>query len=226
MTVNQVQLLAASFEDSTKADVCLTVLKQMEKDGTIDILDAAVLSKQEDGKLKIEDVRELTPKKGRRRGAVIGGIFGIIFPPSILLSAVAGGVLGGLFGRFTDQGWNNDDLKALGEELQPGHSAIIALVEDRWVAQASMAMAGYESLRTIALDANIAGAIASAGDDETGATAETVAVRGVNNATGEAFAVVSEVLDDPVSGITESTIIAAVVGPEEATDAVPETTDK
>jgi len=175
--IQQVELLAASFSDQNTAKQCLDQLKRMEKDGTIDLLDAAVMVKQADGKIKVDEIKELTPRKGRRRGAVIGGIFGAIFPPTILVSAIAGAVAGGALGRFTDQGMKNDELKAIGEELKPGQSAIIAIVEDRWIEQFTSAIEGYERLSRLSMDADEAGVLIAAVDSETGEGAGVVATK-------------------------------------------------
>jgi len=175
--IQQVELIAASFSDQYTANQCLDRLKRMDKDGTIDILDAAVLVKQPDGKLKINEVKELTPKKGRRRGAVIGGIVGAIFPPSILVSAVVGAVAGGVLGRFTDQGMKNDELKEFGEELKPGQSAIIAVIEDTWIEQYTRAIEGYERLSRMSVDAEDAALLIAAADSETGDAVEILATK-------------------------------------------------
>lgn len=176
--IQQAELIAASFADQYSARQCLDQLKRMDKDGTIDLLDAAVLVKQADGKLKINEVEELTPRKGGKRGAIIGGIFGAIFPPTILVSAVVGAVAGGALGRFTDQGMKNDELKAIGEELAPGHSAIIAIVEDKWVEQFTRAVEGYERLSRLSLDAEEAAVLIAAMDSQTGDAIGMAAVKG------------------------------------------------
>ena len=72
-----ISLIAAFYRNETEAGEMLAQLKTMDKDGTVDIIDAAVMVKAEDGrKLKITETAELTAKKG--------GVLGIIFPPSIL----------------------------------------------------------------------------------------------------------------------------------------------
>jgi uncharacterized membrane protein len=177
VVIQQVELLAASFSDQHTANRCLDQLKKMEKQGSIDLLDAAVMVKQYDGKLKINEIAELTAKKGRRRGAVIGGIFGAIFPPSLLISAAVGAVAGGALGRFTDQGMENDELKAIGEELAPGHSAIIAIVEDKWIEQFTSAVDGYERLSRLSIDAEDAGVLIAAIDSESGEEIDVVATK-------------------------------------------------
>jgi len=183
--IQQLELIAASFPDQYTAKQCLDQLKRMEKEGTIDVVDAAVLVKQPDGKLKINEVAELTPKKGRRRGAVVGGIVGAIFPPSILVSAAVGAVAGGALGRFTDQGIKNDDLKELGEELKPGQSAIIAIIEDRWVEHYTQAIEGYERLSRMSVDADRAGVILASVDSETGEAFGVVATKANDEADSE-----------------------------------------
>jgi uncharacterized membrane protein len=175
--IQQVELLAASFENQNTANQCLDQLKRMHKQGAIDLIDAAVLVKQADGKLKINEVEELTPRKGGKRGAIIGGIFGAIFPPTILISAAVGALAGGALGRFTDQGMKNDELRAIGEELKPGHSAIIAIVEDRWIEQFTQAVEGYERLSRLSIDAEDAGVLIAAADSETGETMGVVATK-------------------------------------------------
>ena len=151
-------LVVASYSDKGKADQTLTQLKAMQQAGTIDLIDAAVLVKNDEGKLKINELREFTPRKGLKRGAVVGGVLGVIFPPSLLVSAAAGGVVGGLIGRFTDQGMKNDELKAIGEELNPGDSAIVAIAEDRWIRQFEAGLVGYDKLIRQMLDADLAAA--------------------------------------------------------------------
>jgi uncharacterized membrane protein len=199
---NELQLFVASYSDQSAAKACLAQLQQMEKDGVLDVVDAATIVKQNDGKLKIDELRELTPKKGRRRGAVVGGIFGAIFPPSLLISAVVGGAAGGLIGRLTDQGFENDDLKAIGEDLAPGESAIVAVVEDKWVAQIAAGLVGYDRLVQHMLDADVAAAVTA-------------------DAAGNVAGVVVATVDEPESSETAS---PAPESPETASSA-PETTD-
>ena len=162
----QAEFLAALFPNTVTAEASLRQLQTMEKSGAVKVLDAAVITKQPDGKLKIDEIKELTPKKGRRRGAIVGGIFGVVFPPSLIVSAIVGGVAGGLLGRFTDQGMENDQLKAIGDEMLPGSSAIVAIVEDVWAEKFVAAVDGYTQLERIALDADATVAIIAASEDD------------------------------------------------------------
>jgi len=182
--IQQSELMAAQFADPGMANRCLQQLKQMEKDGTIDLIDAAVLVKNPDGKLKIDEVKELTTGKGARRGAIIGGIFGVIFPPSLLASALIGAAAGGAFGRFRDEGMKNEDLKAIGEDLPAGHSAIVAIVEDKWIEQFTRGVDGYDKLSRMSLDAETVGTLIDATNTETGESVDILAAR--DNTSGAA----------------------------------------
>jgi len=164
--MQQVELFAAAFSDERSARRVVEQLKRMEKEGTIDVLDAAVMVKQADGKVKIDEIRELTPRKGLRRGALVGAVFGAIFPPALLASALVGGLAGGALGKFTDQGWKNDELKQLAEELPAGHSALVALVEDKWIEQFGKAIEGYERLSRLSFEADEAGVLIAAADGQ------------------------------------------------------------
>jgi uncharacterized membrane protein len=154
---NPISVIAAFYANETAADDMLTKLKQMDKDGTIDILDAAVMVKEADGrKVKVKETAELTPKKGAVRGAVVGGILGIVFPPSILAMGAIGAAAGAAWGHFRDQGFDNNLLKEIGENLPPGGSVIVAVVEETWVGKLSTALEGYVDLARYALDAEAA----------------------------------------------------------------------
>ena len=154
---NPISLIAAFYRNDTDAGEMLAQLKQMDKDGIVDIIDAAVMVKAEDGrKLKVNETAELTAKKGGIRGALAGGVLGIIFPPSILAMAAVGAAAGAAFGHFTDQGFDNNVLKEIGENLPPGGSCIIAVIEETWLAKLSTALEGYVDLARYALDAESA----------------------------------------------------------------------
>ncbi len=65
--------------------------------------------------------------------------------------------MGGLTAKLRDSGFSNARLETLGEGLQPGTSAIIAVVEHTWVAQVEAAIAEASAdLVTANLQADIA----------------------------------------------------------------------
>jgi uncharacterized membrane protein len=147
-------VMAAVYASEIDADLTLATLKQMDKDGEIEIHDAAVLVREGlSDKLKIKETAELTAKKGALGGVLAGGILAIIFPPSILAMGAIGAAAGAALGHFTDQGFKNNLLKEIGEGLPRGGSAIIAVIEERWAEKFAEVVKGYGKVTSYSLDA-------------------------------------------------------------------------
>ncbi len=152
-----ISVIAAFYGNENEAGEMLAHLKQMDKDGTIEIIDAAVMVKAEDGrKLKVNETAEFTAKKVGVLGALLGGVLGIIFPPSILAMGAVGAAAGAALGHFTDQGFDNNLLKEIGENLPPGGSCIVAVINETWLAKLATALEGYVDLARYTLDAESA----------------------------------------------------------------------
>ena len=117
-------------------------------------------------KVKIEETADPSGKKWAKRGAIAGGVVGLIFPPSIIVTAVVGGGAGGVWGKIRDKGFKDDDLKEIGNSLPPGSSAIIAVAEDRMIEQLERSLAGYEKIARHAVSAEAAAAIVAEVEDE------------------------------------------------------------
>jgi uncharacterized membrane protein len=146
---DQAQLMAAVYPSHEQAKTVLDMLQRMHKATTITLKDAAIVTKNADGKVKLEETAELTTREGAVRGAIVTGVLGLIYPPSLIVSLLAGGVLGGLIGKIRDTGIKNAQLKEVADRLAPGKSAVIALGEGEWVDEIQGALAGYEGMLII-----------------------------------------------------------------------------
>jgi uncharacterized membrane protein len=144
-----VQLLAAVYPDQEHAKVTFDMLHEMHRASTITLVDSAMITKDDEGKIKIKETTEFTTRKGARRGAIITGVLGLIYPPSLLGSIAVGGVIGALTGKARDTGIKNPKLKEIADQLEPGKAAVIALVEDWSTVKAQNALAGYEGTLVI-----------------------------------------------------------------------------
>src|SRR5947209_1466939 len=111
-------LAVYSSEDDAKA--ALQQLDTMQAQGTIQLIEAACATKDMDGKIHVTDTADVGTKKGTKRGLVAGGIVGLIFPPSIIVGALAGSAVGAIYGHFRDKGFSNKELAQAGEDLKPG----------------------------------------------------------------------------------------------------------
>jgi uncharacterized membrane protein len=152
-----VQLMVAAFDDPKGADEALKELKQAKKEKLIGIQNAAVLHKDVKGKLHIRETADMGGGKGATLGGVAGAAIGLLAGPALLVPAAVGALVGGLAAKLRDSGFSDARLKALGEGLKPNSSAIIAVVEHKWVQQVEEALAEEGAdLVTAALASDIA----------------------------------------------------------------------
>lgn len=136
-----VELIVIAFDDKAKASEALKDLRKLKREGAINILNAAVLEKDENGKTKMHETEDVDAPRGAIFGAVVGGLIGIIGGPAgAIAGATIGAGIGGVTAHNIDLGFPDDQLKALQEKLTPNSSAILALVEHEWVEQLNRAL--------------------------------------------------------------------------------------
>src|SRR5262245_1478099 len=146
MSSSTMEVFVAAYATEEGAGAALKDFQAAERAGSIDLIDAAVVVHTAEDKVKFEETADPSGKKWAKRGAIAGGVVGLIFPPSIIASAIVGGGAGGIWGKVRDKGLEDEDLKEIGESLPPGSSAIIAIAEDRMVEQLERGLAGYERI--------------------------------------------------------------------------------
>ena len=89
MSDNPVFLYMGEYESVDDAKSDLEELKGLHREhlvGTYD--DAAVLTKNEDGKVEVVDKIEKPTQHGGWAGLAVGAAIGLIFPPSVLVSGL------------------------------------------------------------------------------------------------------------------------------------------
>lgn len=151
-----VQLIVAAFKDEKSAKDALDSLKKAQQEKLIKIDNAAVLRKDQNGKLHIKETGDMSGGEGAALGAVAGAAIGLLAGPLLVVPAAVGALVGGLAAKLRDSGFSDARLKALGEGLTPGSSAIVAVVEHRWVGDVEKAMAeAGADLFTAALSSDI-----------------------------------------------------------------------
>lgn len=132
---NPVELVVAAFPEEERAGEVLEDLKELERMKFIGMWNAAVITKDTEGKLKLKETAEIKGvKRGAGIGAIAGGIIGILAGGPIG-GIVLGAAAGALGGKVIDLGFSDKDLKEMGDLMGPGSSAIIAVIEHKWVGE-------------------------------------------------------------------------------------------
>lgn len=166
MADRPLEVFVATFSDEEQGGAALKDFKAMDREGSIELIDAAVIVRGADGKVRFEETADPSGKKWAKRGAIAGGLVGLIFPPSILASAAVGAAGGGVWGKVRDKGFQDSDLEAIGQSLEPGASAIIAVAEDRVIEQLQQGIEGYRRIARHAVSAEASAAIVAEVEDQ------------------------------------------------------------
>ena len=153
------EVIAAIYPTEDGAKSTLDQLQQMKKDDIIHIIDAATMRKEADGKVHTYQADIPHAKSAAVKGGVIGAVVGIIFPPAILAATALGAAAGAVGGKTMNVALKADGIKQTANELEPGTSAIIAVIEDRWVDKVVEGLEGYSKLLQEGLDADAVAAL-------------------------------------------------------------------
>ena len=119
-------LIVVGYDDMFKAEEVRLKLLKMQKEYLVDLEDAVVAVKKEDGKVKLNQMYHLAAS-GAVGGGFWGMLIGLIFLNPIL-GAVVGAGAGAAAGALSDVGIDDDFMKKLAEQLQPGTSVLFVLI--------------------------------------------------------------------------------------------------
>ena len=118
-------LIVLTFDDTEQAGQALEALKKAQSGGHVKIDDAAVIVKDESGKVEVKNQMDTGVKWGAVGGGVLGLLLaGLFFP----LAGLAVGAIGGaLVGKALDLGVDKKFVQDVTETLKPGSSALFVI---------------------------------------------------------------------------------------------------
>ncbi|ACK72162.1 membrane protein of uknown function UCP014873 [Gloeothece citriformis PCC 7424] len=119
-------LIAIAYEDEFKAEEVRLTLAKLQREHLVELEDAAIVVKDQDGKVKLKQAINL-PAAGATSGGFWGLLIGVLFL-NPLLGAAVGAASGALAGALQDIGVDDNFMRELGETLQPGSSALFVLI--------------------------------------------------------------------------------------------------
>jgi uncharacterized membrane protein len=115
----------ATYETEADAKLDYAAVKDLHSAGVIGTYDAAIITKDENGKIKIHK-HEKPTQHGAWTGVAVGAVVGILFPPALLLDIAIGGLAGGVIGHLWN-GMSRKDVMELGELLDDGSAALLVV---------------------------------------------------------------------------------------------------
>ena len=114
-------LLVAEFADPNAALETYQALIEAETAGQITVDGVLVVRADANGQIVIQKVTDHSTKTGLKWGIVGGVVLGVLFPPSIIASAAALGVTGGVLGKLRQEHHKSELGAALTGSLAPEH---------------------------------------------------------------------------------------------------------
>jgi len=98
-------------------------------EGTITVDDAALVYRNDKGKVKIHQTRGATAKRGAFRGGAIGLLVGLVAAPVVAATAVGVGA-GALIGKARDSGVSDKLMKQIGTYIEGSEAGLFILADD------------------------------------------------------------------------------------------------
>src|SRR3954452_7673411 len=134
-------VLVVSFADDSRAYEALTVLKELDSQGQIQVTEAVVVTRGQDGQLGVKDQVADDSLVGTASGGLVGLLIGILGGPlGVLLGGATGLLVGSLF-DLDDADTTDSVLSDLSKTIRVEHTALLAQVVEQSAEVADAAMA-------------------------------------------------------------------------------------
>jgi uncharacterized membrane protein len=118
-------LIAIAYPDLATAQDVAANAAALTKSKELELEDLVVVEHRADGKIKLH--QPSTAAAGAAGGALWGGLIGLIFLDPLFGMAI-GAAAGAAGGSMADYGVDDNFMKDMGEKLEPGGAAVVALV--------------------------------------------------------------------------------------------------
>lgn len=127
MSEKKHNLVVIAYESRAQAGDALLAVETLARAKDLAVKDAAIIIRDETGKVTVDQTKELSVGQGAITGGVAGMLLGLALGGPIGMT-LAGMVAGGGAGLL-DTGIDNERLRKLGDELEPGRAALGLLIE-------------------------------------------------------------------------------------------------
>ena len=128
------KVIGIKTDSRADGEFVLESLKTAVREKRVTLDDMALVSRDAEGKVQIEQTGDATPE----RGALVGALVGLAAPPLLGAAAVGAG-LGALWGKFRDRGVDDDLMKRVGEMMEEGLALLSRLTRNGLVSDGDVA---------------------------------------------------------------------------------------
>ena len=123
-------LVVIAFDNMDDAEKVVDNLKAQQKQNAMDLEDTAYVVKDEKNHVTVKNAMDKTVKHGAASGGMLGLFLSFLFfgPLGPIGAALIGAVTGGAIGKLVDAGIDKRFIEDVGNELQPGTSAVFFII--------------------------------------------------------------------------------------------------
>ena len=132
MGMDNLALYVATYDDTAAATEDYTSLKAAEASSDLEVVSSVVMHRDDDGRVAVDEHGTGQVAAGAWIGGAAGLVLGLFAPPLLAATAVGAGV-GAIAGKLAKK---HDETKMgieLEEYLPKGSSAIVAVIDDRYL---------------------------------------------------------------------------------------------
>jgi len=144
-------IYVGTYPSQAAAEADYDVVKDLHAVGAVGSYDAAVVTKDDDGKVH-ENKDEMATRHGGWGGAAVGALIGCLFPPAIIATTAAGAAIGGVSGHLL-RGMSRKDCKELGDLIDDGQAALVIVGEN--TIQQAVEKAGLKAEKRVAKELDV-----------------------------------------------------------------------
>jgi uncharacterized membrane protein len=130
-TLTSENVIAVDFEDDSRAFEALSTLKELDGQGRINLVEAVIVTRGDDGQVRTKDEAGDDDLVGTASGGLIGLLIGILGGP---LGVLIGGASGLLLGSLYDLADADDTDSVLGQmskKVKVGRNTVLAQVVEQ-----------------------------------------------------------------------------------------------
>ena len=122
------QLIAVAYDSEALAERALATVGELRDEHVLTVHDAAIVRKLDDGRVQLQQSKELAVGEGVVSGGSIGLLLGLALAVPVA-GALVGLAAGGGFAAL-DRGVSDKRMRKIGATLEPGHAAMFVLADD------------------------------------------------------------------------------------------------